>query len=391
MKTNKMWNSQYTILFIQNAILNTSFYMISTALSKYLVNTGMTVTVAGTIIGAMPMASMMIRPVSGFICDHFSKKRLMILFLVLNCLCVTGYGFTSSEAVYLLLRIVHGISFGITTTISMALISEHIPEGRMGEGLGYFSLTLTLAMAVGPGLGLAISRFAGNRVMFLFAGACVLLSVISSLFLKEEVQRPIERDKKLHLRLSDFFAKEVLLYAVIIYALSSVNGIESSYIALFGAKLGIENIGWYFTVSAVILLFSRTFSGKLTDKKGLGAVLYPGLAIVISALLLLGFANSANKMLFLVLAAILKALGVGALQPALQAATVSSVEPGRRGAATSTFYVGTDLGQASSPILAGKMIDASGYSMMYRLYTIPLLIVGGLFFLVTVRRKRKMR
>jgi MFS family permease len=171
--------------------------MISTVLSKHLVDLGMTVTVAGIIIGAMPMASMLIRPVSGFICDHFSKKRLLILFLSLNCICVFGYGIVSSEEEYLILRSLHGISFGITTTITMALISDYIPEGRMSEGLGYFSLTLTLAMAVGPAIGLAISKFAGSHTMFLFAGICVCLSVCSSFFLKEEVYEQHHNGKKL--------------------------------------------------------------------------------------------------------------------------------------------------------------------------------------------------
>lgn len=349
----------------------------------------MTVTVVGTIIGAMPMASMLIRPVSGFVCDHFSKKRLLILFLLMNGVCVFGYGFASSEAIYLILRCLHGVSFGITTTITMALISEYIPEGRMGEGLGYFGLTLTLAMAVGPALGLAIAKYSGNQAMFLFAGVCVFLSVGSSFFLKEDVHKRIVTEKRLQFKLGNFFAKEALLFAVIIFALSSVNGIESSYVALFGAQLGLDNIGWYFSLSAIALLISRTFCGRVADKKGIGAVLYPGIAIVVTALILLSFAEHTNTIVLMGLAAVLKALGVGAIQPSLQAATVQSVEPSRRGAATSTFYVGTDMGQATSPVIAGRCIDLFGYHTMFRLYTLPLLTVCGLFFVISYWKSKK--
>ena len=86
---------------------------------------------------------------------------------------------------------------------------------------------------------------------------------------------------------------------------------------------------------------------------------------------------------------ILKALGVGTLQPALQAATVQSVPPERRGAATSTFYIGTDLGQFSAPIIAGSLIDSVGYVSMFRIYILPLFGVGVLYILLKTKKKNK--
>ncbi len=387
---NKIWNRQYIILFSLNVILNISFYMVSTALSKHLVELGMTVTIAGTIVGAMPMASMLIRPVSGWICDHFSKKRLLAIFLLLNCICVLGYGLVHSETIYLLLRIMHGISFGITTTITMTLITSYIPEGRLGEGLGYFGLAQTIAMAVGPSVGLALSWIAGNRFMFFFASLCVFISLLSAFFLEEGIRLETGMGvRKLQLKLGDFFAKEALLFGTITLTLSSLNGIESSYITLYGEQFGITNVGWYFTLSAVILLFSRTLCGKMVDKRGLSAVLYPGAAMIGTAFLLLSGVNYNNKFILFSIAAVLKAIGVGAVQPALQASAIQSVKSERRGAATSTFYVGTDLGQATAPVIAGRIIDTNGYPFMFRIYLVPLVMVSILYGIIELLRKRK--
>ena len=61
---------------------------------------------------------------------------------------------------------------------------------------------------------------------------------------------------------------------------------------------------------------------------------------------------------------------------ALQAATIQSVTTDRRGAATSTFYVGTDLGQFAAPAAAGKMVDLAGYPFAFRAFIFPLIAVG---------------
>jgi MFS family permease len=68
---------------------------------------------------------------------------------------------------------------------------------------------------------------------------------------------------------------------------------------------------------------------------------------------------------------------------------MNAVSPERRGAATSTFYIGADLGQASAPVIAGEIIDSSGYPSMFRVFMLPLaavLIGYGLF--MRIRKSR---
>ncbi len=386
----RIWNRQYTAIFLLNAVLNISFYMISTTLSVHLTDRGMSVATAGAIIGAMPMAAMLIRPFSGWICDRFSKKWLMFIFLMLNGICIAAYGIVVSDAAYLIARLLHGVSFSITTTVTMALIASYIPRERMGEGLGYFGVGQTLAMAVGPGAGLALAHYINAQMMFFFASFCVIVSMISLLFLQDSgAERRPEQRKELRLSWGAIFVKQALLFSVISFALSSANAIETSFIALYGLELGMLNAGWYFTLSAAALLLSRMFCGKLVDRRGFSFVLYPGLVCVALALGLLSGASASNATAIFAIAAVLKALGVGAVQPALQASVMNAVSPERRGAATSTFYIGADLGQASAPVIAGEVIDSSGYPSMFRVYILPLaaVMIGyGLF--MRIRRSR---
>ncbi|WP_221414124.1 MFS transporter [Paenibacillus sp. 598K] len=385
----RIWNRRYTAIFLMNAVLNISFYMISTTLSVYLTERGMTVATAGALIGAMPLAAMLIRPFSGWICDQFSSRKLLLIFLTLNGLCIAAYGAAVSDVAYLIVRLLHGVSFSITTTVTMALVASSIPRERMGEGLGYFGMGQTLAMALGPGAGLALAHATGPRLMFFFASLCVIVSLISLLFLPDAGEERADRPKRLQWRWGDFFVKQALLFSIISFALSSANGIETSYIALYGLELGLANAGWYFTLSAVTLLLTRMFCGKLVDRKGFSYVLYPGLACVALALLLLSGASAYHAATIFAVAAVLKAIGVGAVQPALQAAVMHAVPPERRGAATSTFYIGADLGQASAPVIAGDIVDNSGYEAMFRVYMLPLAaVMAGYGLVMRIRRRR---
>lgn len=393
MKKEKIWSRSYIILFAANLIVSTSFYMISTALSKHLVHLGMTVAVAGSIVGAMSFASMLTRPVTGWVSDHFNRKNLLLVSLAVNFFCVLGYGLAVRAVIYIFLRILHGIAFGMVTTVTMVLISECIPVKRMGEGMGYFGLAQTLAVAIGPSISLTLYEMVGSRNMFFVSAGCVAISFIGVTALRQDSKIcRIQKKGKWHFRWQDFAAKEALIFAVITIGISSVNGIENGYIALYAEQFGLVNVGWYFTISALTLLLSRTIFSRLTDRIGFAKTLWWGLGSIIAALIVLSFASIKNVVPILAMGSVLKALGVGTLQPALQAATVQSVSLERRGAATSTFYIGTDLGQFTAPIIAGNLIDHVGYASMFRIYIVPLFLAGCfymVYLLVKYRKKAK--
>jgi MFS family permease len=390
----RIWNRAYLLLFGVNVLTNVSFYMIFTTLALYLQEEGMNVAVAGVVIGAMPLAAMFMRPFSGWITDAFDRRTLLLFFLVLNSLCMAMYAMVESDAGYMILRIVHGIGFCMMTTVTMALIVDYIPPSRLSEGMGYFGVTQTIAMAVGPAIGLALSQWLGYEWMFRMAAAFIVFPILGLMRLSGGANSRPEASasrlrQKLRLKPGDLFVKEAVLVSVISFAIASLNGIESSYIALYGAQFQLSNIGWYFTLSAITLMIARIWLGKLSDRYGLSAVLYPALFAIGSSFVLLASISTAYAMVMFALAAVIKALGVGVLQPALQAQAVKHVDPERRGAAVSTYFVGSDLGQATAPALAGSLIGFAGYSFMFVVYTLPILGVAVLYAAVSFRKGRR--
>jgi dipeptide/tripeptide permease len=91
------------------------------------------------------------------------------------------------------------------------------------------------------------------------------------------------------------------------------------------------------------------------------------------------------------LAAVVKTVGVNLAKPALQAASVKAVTPDKRGAAVSTYYIGTDLGQGTAPMISGKIVDMNGgdYSMLFMLFALPLALSGAAYYWITRHVQKK--
>ena len=384
----RLLNKSYCLLFATNLLLSLTLYLVNPLMSLHLEETGIPLGTAGAIIGSMSIASMLFRPASGWICDQFPRKLVLLVFTALTIVCLCGYAFAQGETLFFTLRILHGVSFGATTTVTMAFISEYLPAGRVSEGMGYFALGQSVATAAGPSLGLFLRQTTGGKTAFLAAALIASTGLVLEAFLPSpHASKPKTHAHKLCVR--DLIAAEALPFALLTVALSAANGVETSYIAAYAQECGVENAGWYFTLSAVTLFLARLFLGRLSDRKSFAAVFYPGAALICLSFLLLAFCTRQAPVFTLAAASILKALGVGTVQPAIQAGCVSSVPPARRGAASSTYYIGADLGQGGATAAAGGIIAAEGYSGMFFWAFIPLAVSAILYFCYRRFQKRE--
>lgn len=389
--SEKLLNRGYVSLFFINLIVAMSFSMVTTAMPMYVTALGSTAAMAGTVVGALSIASLCMRPFSGIICDRVRRRRLLQLSLLAISISMVGYSCTHQLHLLMALRILHGLGFSLATTVTMALIAGTIPSGRLTQGIGYFAIGQTIANAIAPSVGLWIGQHYGYPASFLTAAGMLLVAVVLSVFCVAKSPKP-EAQPHRGIRLSDFFAKEALPFCILSIVVAGSTGIENSFVTLMGQELQMGMVGWYFTLGAVAMLISRLFIGPIADRNP-RLIICTGVAAIAAAFLALGtfhalFGAAAAVGAF-ALAAILKALGLGAAQPALQSASLKSVPDHRRGAASCTYYFGTDIGHAIGPILGGTVVGACGYAGMFAYAAIPLLLgsIGyGLYSKYRVRR-----
>ena len=382
-------NGAYIALFAVNLIVSLSFYMLSTTVAMYARQVGLEPAAIGTVVGVLSIASMCVRPFTGVISDSFNGKHLLIASLLVIAAAVLGCSLTRSVPALIALRILHGAAFSMSTTITMALVAGTLPRENMAQGLGWFALGQTVSSALAPSIGLAIGDAFGYEITFRFA-ACLLIgaAVLAAAVVKGAAPDREKRTGEKRPRV--FFAKEALPYAVLAIIVAGCTGLENSYLALLGESLSLGNVGWYFTLGAVSLFAARMFGGRIVDRHRLALPLC--VALMGAAFMLLGStgAGIAAGALVVMLgaAAVLKAFGLGTVQPALQAGSVNSVPAHRRGAASSTYYLGTDIGQALSPMAGGLLAEHLGYQGMFRAAAIPVLLASVVTFCVFRKEKR---
>lgn len=359
--------------------------MVNPTVAKYATQLGASLTIAGVIAGLFSITALVARPFSGLIADRVNRKILLVIATIVMGLAAMGYSISANIPVFVAFRILHGLAFAVSGTVSATLAAALIPRSRLSEGIGFYGLCQIFATAIGPSLGVSLGENWGFRTTFLISG--ILLIVIAFFALKipmaSNVTPNTARRKGIHFE--DLISVKVLPYAILGGIFSMSNGIISSYLVLLGDDRGITNISIYFTVNALMLLLVRPFAGKLADKKGTAVIVYPAIAFNALALFLIG---RASALWMIITASVFKAVGQGSGQPTLQAASLKTLPPEKSGVATSTFYIGGDIGQGLGPMVGGAVSDNFGYTAMFS-SAACLCGLGMVFFALFTRYRKK--
>ena len=211
--------------------------------------------------------------------------------------------------------------------------------------------------------------------MFYFTSGLAFTAFLISLFARERRQASTIKRHPWSPR-TGIVASDALPLAWMALCMGMGFGAVNAFIAIFAQPRGVTNPGFYFTVQAVALLISRIFAGRLADRYGRVAAIIPGIILMTVALAILPVAH--GYQLFIVAAALF-GFGFGTAQPATMALLIDRVRFEQRGLATSTYYLGFDIGLSTGSILLGMVSQRFGFGVMWPVAAaLTLLSLAGL-------------
>ena len=374
----RIFTIPFLVVLMMSVISGSASYMVNPILPAFLVSRGAPMEITGIISSLMSLVALFGRPFAGAASDRFNKKNLMILSYVLSIFCLLLYTKADTVAMIVFVRILNGIAFSLSGTVSMAFGADFLPLERLGEGLSYIGIGTVVSTMIGPQLGDFVDAHFGMETIFVWAGILNLVCAIGTYLIP---YKPIIRTReKFHFKAENFFAPELFMYVFLIGMLSVGNGILLYYLKDFGNNRGIANISLYYTASSITTVLTKPFTGKWLDKKGVAYTLYP--AFVISVIFAFCFAR-AYTLPMVLFAAVLKAIGQGSGSSAIQVDSVRKLGLERSGVASSSCYIGMDLGNILGPAIGAFVISGSGYDTLFNMYAVLLLLCIPVYWLYT--------
>ena len=382
---DKLVTSSYCFILAANFLLYFGFWLLIPVLPFYLseVFSAGNSTI-GIILSCYTVAALCIRPFSGYFLDSFARKPLYLMAYFIFMTMFAGYIIAGSLTLFIMFRIIQGVSFGMVTVGGNTVVIDIMPSSRRGEGLGYYGLSNNIAMAVGPMSGLFLHD-AGMSFTTIFCcslGSCMAGFVCASL-VKTPYKPPVRREP---ISLDRFILLKGIPAGISLLLLSIPYGMTTNYVAMYAKQIGINaTTGFFFTFMAIGMAISRIFSGKIVDRGKITQVISAGLYLVVFSFFLLsacGYLISWNNMVCTIVffsVALLLGVGFGIMFPAYNTLFVNLAPNSQRGTATSTYLTSWDVGIGIGMLTGGYIAEVSTFDKAY-LFGACLTIVSMFYF-----------
>jgi len=386
---DKLFTKSFIFACIGNFLLFMGFYLLLPILPLYLIDTfHSSKSEVGLILSCYTIAALAVRPFSGFLADKFNRKPVYLLAYGLFIAVFISYPLVETVLLFTLMRVLHGLTFGMVTTAGNTLIVDIMPSSRRGEGLGYFGIANNLAMAAGPMVGLMLhENTASYNIIFYIALLCGTLGFFFASQIRTPKKQKFVREP---LSFDRFFLVKGFKAGLCLLLLAIPYGITTSYVAIYAREIQvIGSMGLFFSLMAIGLIVSRTFSGTMVDKGKITQVISIGTIVVSLSFFIfssLGFvadySSGMTSALFFAVALLL-GIGYGMLFPAYNTLFVNLAAHNRRATASSTYLTSWDIGIGIGLVSGGNLAEYSGFPVTYFVGA-TLVLLSALYFITVV-------
>ncbi|MBQ8673042.1 MAG: MFS transporter [Bacteroides sp.] len=389
----------YCFIIAANFLQFFGFWLLIPVLPFYLQETFKAgSTTIGLVLSCYTIAALGIRPFSGYLLDTFARKPLYLLAYFIFTAMFGGYLLAGTLTLFILFRVLHGLSFGMVTVGGNTIVIDIMPSSRRGEGLGYYGLANNTAMSIGPMTGLFLHDAGASYTLIFGCSFCAcLVGLLCAWSVKTPYKPAVKRPP---LSLDRFILLKGIPAGISLLLLSIPYGMTTNYVAMYARQIGLQApTGFFFTFMAIGMAVSRLFSGRLVDKGKTTQLIRFGLYIVVVSFFLLSgcihviqWSQTACAVIFFGIALLL-GIGFGIMFPAYNTMFVNLAPNSQRGTATSTYLTSWDVGIGIGMLTGGYIAEVSTFDKAY-FFGACLTILSMLYFNLKVTphfHKNKLR
>lgn len=366
MKKEKLWTKEFVLVSLINFIITLMFFLLMVTIASYAkIEFNASTSSAGLVSSIFIIGALIGRLGTGRAISNIGTKKTLWIGLIFFMVTSLFYFFVANLAFLLINRLLQGIAVGIAGTATGTIIAQILPKSRKGEGIGFFSLSAILSTAIGPFLGILLMKI-DNGFVWIFSLNIVLSIICLLIYAFARINIPIISSNDQAIK-GSFLSKFIEPKAVPISFIALLIGFSYSgilsFLPFYAEEIHLVSAASYFFILyAVVVIFSRPFTGKLLDARGANIVTYPSLGVFAVGMLLF---SQATTSWMLLLAAVLIGLGYGNFNSIAQTVAVKLTPPHRLGLATSTYFIFFDLGLGIGPYILGFIVPFTGYRSIF--------------------------
>ncbi|NWK83352.1 MFS transporter [Staphylococcus sp. GSSP0090] len=384
-ESESIWTKNFTMNFVTNFLVNLNMYLLIVLIASYAQEQfNASDSSAGLVAGLFIVGSLIGRFVMGKYINSMGPRKVLIIGTALFAITSVFYFIESSLIFLLIVRILNGFSFGICTTSTGSIAGYITPESKKGEGISFFSLSMVLGAALGPFLGLLLLQQFSIEVIFGLNFILSLIAFVFALFMKIPFETIAPSKTEKGFKISDFVAKEAIPIAIVVFIAGLSYSSILNFIKIFAQERDlIAASSYFFMVYALVSVIARPMCGRLMDSKNENAVIYPSIIFYALCFLVIAFSHTSWMLL---LGGALLGLGFGNLTSTSQSVSVKVVPKEKIARATSTFFIGLDLGLGFGPYILGLFTSDIGLGNMYILMAILLVVTFFIYYFIHGRK-----
>ncbi|MEH7441167.1 MFS transporter [Bacillus sp. JJ1122] len=385
-QTSKLWTAQFTAIVLMAFLFFLCLQLLTAGFPAFITDVKNNPAQGGLMTTVFMAAAIATRPFVSSLMQKMDNKKLSLISLGFIAISV-GLSFgQDSVGFLLLLRVFHGMGFGIITTIFSTMATNIIPTHRLGEGIGYYGLATSVGTSLGPMLALALLQVFSFNLLIILSIVLTFITLVLNLFVKAPKRVvPVKNTVQKVSFKEHAFDQKAFTPAILTAFFSITLGGVISFLRELGKEANIvASISLFFLVLTIMMIMVRPVSGRMFDKYGHKVIIYPATIAGIIGLSLLAFTQNT---LTLLIAAVFYGIAYGTVTPTLQALAVSAVPKEKQGTANAMYFSSMDLGMALGSTGLGIVASYTSFHFLYGFSVVFLLGLLLAYTLIFVKGK----
>lgn len=340
--------------------------LIAPNLTDVVLDFGKSVSTAGLLLSAIPLAGVFLAPFIGLIADYHGRKVVITTCLLLFGIAGLASSIAPSYNLLLAARLIQGIGSAGLLNLALVLIADHWSGQERTALMGRNAAALAIGLVVMPPLSGYLAELTSWR-WSLALGSITIPVAFLAIHTLEPDKHKRQRSPRHHFRdmrsvfnfpvISSTLISGFVLFVVIFGVFLTILPIhlDQTYGLDSGARGAVLAAPAAGSIIAALCLGRLS---KLLSRKAI--IVASGLLISLSILVMSG----TNVLWILILAAVIYGLGDGVSIPSFQDLAATSAPVSKTASVLALWTSSVRLGQLMGPLLAGALLAWTSTGMI---------------------------